>query len=179
VLDLGGNTFFWKLAERGGLELPRITIVNLYPPGQKPPEYIQAWVMADGRNLPFEDKSYDIVFCNSVIEHLGNWESQVMFANEIRRVGRGYFVQTPNRDFFIEPHLITPFIHWFPRKLQEKLIRNFTVWGLVTRPSAEKCVEFLNEVRLLNRDDMESLFPDSEVTFETFLGLRKSILALK
>jgi hypothetical protein len=52
VLDLGGNTFFWRLAETKGLKLPSITIVNLYPPDKKLPKYIQAWVVA-GQKFAF------------------------------------------------------------------------------------------------------------------------------
>ena len=47
-------------------------------------------------------------------------------------------------EFPIEPHVLTPFIHWLPRKLQARLLRNFTVWGLMTRPDAAARARFLD-----------------------------------
>ncbi|WP_255695553.1 methyltransferase domain-containing protein [Rhodohalobacter sp. 614A] len=44
----------------------------------------------------FEDKSFDVVFSNSVIEHVGSFENQRRFADEVRRVGKAYWVQTPD-----------------------------------------------------------------------------------
>jgi ubiquinone/menaquinone biosynthesis C-methylase UbiE len=139
--------------------------------------------VADGRNMPFGDNSFDIVFSNSVIEHLGDKKSQEQFAKEIRRVGKAYWVQTPNKMFLIEPHLITPFVHWFlhrlPKKFQKIVLRYFTVWGLLTKPSKEQCENFLNEVRLLSFKEMKELFPDANIICERFFGLKKSLIAVK
>jgi 2-polyprenyl-3-methyl-5-hydroxy-6-metoxy-1,4-benzoquinol methylase len=65
---------------------------------------------------PSAARSFDIVFSNSVIEHVGDAESQQQFAHEIARVGRAYWVQTPNRRFPVEPHLLTPFLHFLPTR---------------------------------------------------------------
>ncbi len=62
-------------------------------------------VKADGCDLPFESESFDWVFSNAVIEHVGNFKKQKQFADEIRRVAaKGYFVTTPNKFFPLEPH---------------------------------------------------------------------------
>ena len=62
--------------------------------------------MGDATDLsPFKDKSFDIVHSNSVIEHLYNFENQKKMASEIMRVGQKHIVQTPNKYFFLEPHL--------------------------------------------------------------------------
>lgn len=176
VLDVGGSWFNWRLAASSGLPLPRLTILNKY--SSQPLTGGVNWVVGDGRSLPFEDGSFDVVFCNSVIEHLSYWESQAQFAAEIRRVGSAYFVQTPNRRFPIEPHLVTPFFHWVPMAWRRRLLRNFTVWGLVARPSAQECEDFLNEVRLLNWSEISVLFPEAAVIAERWLGLVKSIVAV-
>ena len=70
-------------------------------------------------------------------------------------IGKGYYVQTLNRRFSIEPHLLAPFIHFLPRAFQERLLQNFTLWGLVTRPSEKQCDSFLQEVRLLDEREMK------------------------
>ncbi len=172
VLDIGGNLFNWKLLPIP----PQLTILNL-------PMNIERgkqanWLVADGKYLPFKDKAFDIVYSNSTIEHLGDFGNQSMFAAECRRVGLRYYVQTPNKWFLVEPHLITPFIHWMPRRMQKLLLRNFTIWGLVTRPTRQACNEFMQEIRLLDDGDLTSLFPDSEIWHERFLGLVKSLIAV-
>ena len=111
-------------------------------------------VLADGCRLPFADASFQVVYSNSVIEHLGSWENQEDFAKECRRVGVSYYVQTPNRHFFFEPHLLTPFIHWLPHRFQARLLRHFTVWGLITKPTPEYCEALLDELRLLGSREL-------------------------
>jgi SAM-dependent methyltransferase len=180
VLDVGGGATFWLLAEADGFPCPDVTIVNLDPPPADVdlPSHIH-WVVADGTQLPFDDGTFDIAFSNSVIEHVGDHEAQVQFADQIRRVAAHYFVQTPSRDFPIEPHVLAPFIHWFPKEIQRLLLRNFTVWGLATRPSPEECEALLNELKLLNHKELHSFFPDSTIQIERFLGIPKSLLAIK
>lgn len=176
VADIGGGMFFWELAKQLNLPLPKLTIVNLTPLDNLPDSISN--VVADGRNLPFKSSCFDLVFCNSVIEHVGTWESQVILANEIKRIARNYFVQTPNCAFPVEPHLITPFIHYLPRKAQLKLLRNYTIWGIVTRPSLEKCQAFLDEVRLLSGNEMKQLFPEAIIRTERFVTFPKSLIAV-
>lgn len=178
IIDVGGDIFFWELAKLEGIPLGKITIVNLYPSKDTLPENV-SWVVADGKKLPFDDGAFDIAFSNSVIEHLYNWESQTEFANEIRRIAPNYVVQTPSKIFLVEPHYLTPFIHWFPKKVQKPLLRNFTVWGLITRPSQEYCDRVLAELRLLNRQEMSKLFPEATIQRENFWGWEKSLIAVK
>lgn len=176
ILDVGGYHWFWT-----GMECRNpITCLNTELPNPAEPVPAQfRYVRGDGRHLPYNDGDYDIVFSNSVIEHLGSYEDQRRFASEIRRVGRRYWVQTPNRWFPIEPHLLTPVIHYLPRSVQRRLIGRFTVWGLVTRPTRAQVDAFLSEVRLLTEREMEELFPDARILSERFLGLRKSFIAVK
>jgi hypothetical protein len=173
ILDLGGFDFNWSLIP----VRPRLTILNLDFPLET--KGAATWVIADARSLPFQDGAFEIVFSNSVIEHLGDFANQQKLAQEIQRVGLRYYVQTPNRWFPVEPHLITPVIHFLPRRWQGRLLRNFTVWGLVTRPSREQCAGFLEEVALLDYQKMRSLFPAAEIHRERFLGFTKSLIAVK
>lgn len=173
ILDVGGFVFNWSLMP----VRPHLTILNLDFPLES--ERAASWVVADGRSMPFHDGAFEMVFSNSVIEHLGDFASQQRFAQEIQRVGLRYFVQTPNRWFPVEPHLITPLIHFLPRTWQRLLLRNFTVWGWVTRPSREQCARFLEEVALLDYQKMRSLFPGAEIHRERFLGFTKSLIAVR
>lgn len=173
ILDVGGLPLTWKLLP----VTPKVTLLNLEIPPR--PQQGFVWIRGDGRHLPFRDKAFDIVFSNSVIEHIGHPDDQRLFAHEIRRVGRGYWVQTPNFWFPVEPHLLTPFFHWLPKRLQLVLLRNFTVTGWFTRPTAQQCWEFVEGTRLLAARELKELFPDGKILRERLFGLTKSLVAYK
>ena len=83
ILDVGGTPMNWRLVDAR----PRITLANM--PGACEPHLAPEfdWLFADGCRLPFRDGAFDIVFSNSVIEHVGSPDQQRTFAEEIRRVG--------------------------------------------------------------------------------------------
>ena len=177
ILDIGGYPGTWSHFPRK----PSIVTLNLHgvdfvQTADFPP--IQT-AIGDGCRLGYADASFDIVFSNSVIEHLSSFERQKAFANEARRVGRSLWIQTPAKEFFFEPHLLTPFIHFLPVSFQRRLIRRFTTWGIVTRPSPAEVESFLEEVRLLSFAEIQQLFPDCKIQRETVLGLTKSYIAIR
>lgn len=151
--------------------------MNLEPPSTPEPRF--DWVVADGRNLPFRDGAFDVTFSNSVVEHIPGLENRRAYAREAARVGLGYYVQTPYRWFPVEPHLMTPLIHFLPRTWQRLLLRNFTVWGVLERPTPAGCADFLRDIDLLTTPELRALFPDCEIWKERFLGFLKSITAVR
>ncbi len=175
VLDVGGYPWCWPADQCPG----RFTLLNLaFPPDLEVDDRFTLKT-GDGCRLPFPDGSFDLGYSNSVIEHLATFENQQRFAAEIRRVGRRLWVQTPARWFFIEPHLITPLIHFLPKRWQRPLLRHFTVWGLVSKPTPKQVDEFLQEVRLLTYSEMRALFPDCRILRERFLGFTKCYIAVR
>jgi hypothetical protein len=177
VLDVGGNMFFWNLALREGLPAPReIVIMNVHKPYETLPGHVR-WIIADARRMPFLDNEFDVVFSNSVIEHVGDLESQRAMASEIRRVGKSHWVQTPDPRFPIEPHYLTPFVHWIPVTQRRRFLRNATVWGVITRPTDEQVDELLGEIRLIHEAEFRLFFPDSRIIVERFCGWPKSLIA--
>jgi len=177
VLDVGGTAMNWDyLGVLSGL-------VVLNEERERRDKAGIVWVAGDGCSLPFRDGAFDIVFSNSVIEHVGGPERQRAFANEIARVGRAYWVQTPNRWFPVEPHLLTPFLHWLPAGMRAALARRFTVWQWITRPSPDRRAfyieHFLRDIHLLGPAEMELLFPGARVIRERFLGVTKSLVAAR
>jgi len=178
VLDIGGTPDNWELAP----VQPRLVLLNMPRAHEEVAGAIQ-WVAADGRALPFRDASFDVVFSNSVIEHVGDGASQQRFAQEVARVGRTYWVQTPNRWFPVEQHLLTPFVHWLPKSLQAAVVRRGTVWGALTRASADRrefyIEHFLRDVKLLSPTEVRALFPGARLIRERFLGLTKSLIAVR
>jgi SAM-dependent methyltransferase len=184
ILDIGGNSWNWEMLGDTSLD---VTMADITPYEIKPevlsrfPKLKQ--IHGDATGLPFEDETFDVVFSNSVIEHLHNWENQRKFAAEARRVLRAngrLWVQTPARSFFIEPHFLTVGLHWLPKSWQLRLLRWFSGWGWITRPSSPTIQRMLDEIRLLTRREMRELFPDCEIRHEKLFGLwTKSFIAVR
>lgn len=176
LVDLGGRPEFWREVD----PMPAITLVNIERGIERKPRPAgMELLVASALEVPLPDQSFDIAFSNSVIEHVGTWENQQRFAAEVRRLGRSFWVQTPAKEFPVEPHYIAPFIHWMPRGVQRKLLRNATVWGWGERPSPQLVEEKLDEIRLLTRREVERLFPDCEIIVERFMGIPKSYIAYR
>lgn len=126
--------------------------------------------VGDGTKLEYADGEFGAVFSSSTIEHVPK-ELQPAFAAEIRRVGRRYFVQTPNRYFPIEPHYQFPLFQFLPHRLQKALNKRFSLgW----RPKGQ-----WEEVNLLSARDLKRLFPDAEIHRERVFGLTKSLMAVR
>ncbi|HJO25440.1 MAG: methyltransferase domain-containing protein [Myxococcota bacterium] len=176
VLDVGGTRYNWALLDSA----PRVTLLNLESPhaGTGLPGNVAA-VVGTGTQLAFADAAFDVAFSNSVIEHVGGPEAREAFARELRRVGRGVWVQTPARSFFVEPHLLAPFLHWLPVGWQRRLIRWVSLWGWISRPTPERVERFLAQTHLLDAAELRALFPDCELRRERFLGLTKSYVAVR
>jgi hypothetical protein len=176
VLDIGGTPECWDLLP----VRPQLTLLNT-PRAKDDLLGAAAWVAGDGRALPFPDGAFDVVFSNSVIEHVGAAESQRRFAQEVVRVGKAYWVQTPNRWFPVEQHLLTPLIHWMPRGWQRPIVPAVNLWQFVARPSEDRrrfyIEHYLNDVKLLSSGELQSLFPGARIIRERFLGWTKSLVA--
>ena len=178
VLDIGGTPECWRLLPAP----PRVVLLNMPRVGADM-RGAELWVAGDGRRLPFRDGAFDVVFSNSVIEHVGDAASQEKFAREVARVGRAFWVQTPNRWFPVEQHLLTPFVHWLPKPWQHSLVPRFNLWSLlvpVTPDRREFYIQhYLRDVRLLGPAEMRRLFPGARLLRERFCGITKSLVAIR
>lgn len=173
VIDIGGTAFNWRLVS----VLPWVVLVN--PDQQEGDgEKIRAET-GDGRALAYPDYSFDIAYSNSVIEHVGDWAAQQAFARETARLAPAYYVQTPYRWFPVEPHTLAPFIHYLPLPLYRRLVRWFSLWGLLERPNAKRVGRMVDNIRLLDRAALRALFPDAVIMTERVLGLPKSLIAVR
>jgi hypothetical protein len=129
--------------------------------------------------LNISDFEFDIAFSNSVIEHVGNWDNMRAMANEIRRVAPCYIVQTPYFWFPIEPHAQTPFFHWIPQAWACRLLmmRSFGYWP--RQFSITDAAQLISSTKLLDIKQMKELFDDALLIKERFLGLTKSLIAIR
>ncbi|MCW2969008.1 MAG: class SAM-dependent methyltransferase [Solirubrobacterales bacterium] len=155
VLDVGCGRIGLRALEPG-LDITGVDLVER-------PGYPGPFVRADAAaGLPFADGEFDLVYCSSVIEHVAPGRRRA-FAAELRRVGRGWFVQTPARSFPIEPHSLLPGAHWLPVALRRPY------WRLGAAAAWE-------EISLLGRAEMEELFGPARA--ERFGPLVKSWLCI-
>jgi len=180
LLDVGGVPEFWTPYQQ---PVERIDALNLHEVSwrrEDAPRHNIRTLVGNGCSLAMPDKSYDIGFSNSVIEHVGSWERQRQFASELRRVARDLWVQTPAYECPLEPHFMAPFIHYFPRPAQKKMARWCTLWGWIERPSREQINFMVETTRLLRKSEMKQLFPDCEILTERLLWIiPKSYIAIR
>jgi len=116
--------------------------------------------VADARALPWPDKYFDVVYSNAVIEHVGGIEDQRKMASEIMRVGKRWFVTTPNRWYPFEFHLRLPFVTWLPwhgylqagRLVQYNHVKRKYMFGVS-----------VSGLRLLSASDLAACFPGSRI----------------
>ncbi|SEG25056.1 class I SAM-dependent methyltransferase [Algoriphagus boritolerans] len=175
ILDVGGTDYFWKKSQIPNIPGVRITLLNLHLEKTTHP-HISSMIGDATEMNSFEDKKFDLVFSNSVIEHLYTFENQRKMAAEVQRVGRKYFVQTPNKYFPVEAHYALPFAQYLPKKLLFFLLTN-TKLSRLTRWESRAAQQYLDEIRLLNEKEMKSLFPKSKLLKEKVLGMTKSLTA--
>ncbi len=151
VVDVGGTDKSWWFTDWQGSVVRCNLDRDAASAGQR--------VVADGRWLPFQDGAFDIAFSNSVIEHLSTFEAQSEFANELRRVGRRYFLQTPNKWFPIEPHYLFPGFQFLPVRLQRWLHTHFDIGTF-------KRTDPFGTIRLMDRSELRRLFPEARLVAE-------------
>ncbi len=159
IVDVGCGSTGLALLDVPG----RLTGVDLEERTGYPGE---EFIKADARDLPLPDGGFDIVYSNSLIEHLPPTD-QERVAAEIQRVGDRMFVQTPNRWFPVEPHALLPFVHWLPKPLGRRLWK-YGVTG-----------ETFDSISLLSARDMRRLFPGAEIVRERVGPLTKSLIAVR
>lgn len=177
IIDVGGTQVFW---ETEGFCAPKsrdveIVIFNLENTEVTYPNLKS--VSGDARDMKqFADNEFDIVFSNSVIEHVGNYEDQQRMANEIRRLGKRYFLQTPNYYFPIEPHFIFPFFQFFPVWIKVWLVTNFDIGWFKKLNDKHKATALVNSVKLLTKKEVADLFPNATIAEEKIFGITKSFM---
>lgn len=82
------------------------------------------YIHGNALDLPFPDKSFDIVYSHAVIEHAGNFENQIKMIAEALRVARKtVWMTTPNRWHPVEFHTVLPLIHWLPKPLHRYFLK--------------------------------------------------------
>jgi hypothetical protein len=183
ILDVGGRTQYWQHIGMDFLlkHNVRVTLLNLHATeldGHNHGPF--DFVVGDACQMVFADEEFDLVHSNSVIEHVETWGNMKAFAEETRRVGKHYFVQTPYFWFPIDPHYYAmPMFHWLPRPIRARLLRRFPLATSGRAKDIDTSFQFVDAARLLCRHQFRFLFPDASHSFEKLVGLPKSMIAMR
>jgi ubiquinone/menaquinone biosynthesis C-methylase UbiE len=80
-------------------------------------------INSGGEKIPFADESFDLIFCNDVLEHCENPFLVVKESHRILKRGGQAYVTVINRFAFDDPHYHMKLINWLPRRLASSLIK--------------------------------------------------------
>jgi 2-polyprenyl-3-methyl-5-hydroxy-6-metoxy-1,4-benzoquinol methylase len=175
ILDVGGEQRFWEVMSFTDVPGVHITLLNVNKPEVRHANFSE--LQGDATHLiGIDDRQFDVVFSNSVLEHVGGYNQQKRMAQEVRRVGKRYFVQTPNYWFPIEPHFLFPGFQYLPVSIRAFLINHFDLGWMKRIPEIQQARAQVEEIRLLREKELLELFPDSELYREKVLGLTKSFV---
>jgi hypothetical protein len=176
VLDLGGDASTWL---RGPVHPRHVDIVNIEKLDQPDADWIRV-AQGDACALPAEvtARAYDLVFSNSVLEHVGGHERRLRFAESVHAMAPSHWVQTPYRYFPVEPHWVAPGMQYLPVRARAAFARR---WPLAHVRSANlrDALDGVLWTELVDRTQMRYYFPDSAIRSERVLGLTKSLIAIR
>jgi hypothetical protein len=189
VLDLGGHD--GELIMTMGIDKKNIYVADfdIVALEKAKKNGLNTVLLDESGGIPCAKNDYDIIFCNSVIEHVtvdkddmynimsgkkfrtAALQRQKYFADQIQAKSDKYYVQTPYKYFIIESHSWLPvIIVLLPRRLQIATIRFFNkFWPKQTSP----------DWNLLTVKDMKLLFPGAKIVKEKSFFLTKSLIAVK
>jgi hypothetical protein len=178
VLDLGGTPRAWAAAP----VLPRrLVILNTEPSGWDD-SIVAEIITGDACDPPacIRANQYDLVYSNSVVEHVGGHDRRKRFAETARVAAPSHWIQTPYRYFPVEPHFLFPGYQFLPLAARTTLGRH---WGPTRRsvramPQLD-AVDYVQSIELVSVTDMTAYFPDSEIARERLSGMVKSLIAIR
>ena len=179
IIDIGGDIQYWKNI---GWQHPacKIHLLNLYE--SKVPEnetYQFSSSVGNGLSLEYKKGEVDLIFSNSVIEHVGSYQKQQIFANEVRRVSDKYIVQTPSIWFPLEPHSLIPLFQFLPHPIRALLIMTFNINYFPKAKTYKAAIKVSHSTLMFTHKRFKQLFPEAEIQVERFLGIPKSYTAIK
>jgi hypothetical protein len=179
VVDLGGTVEAWR---RAPVRPASVTVVNLFEPGDSDSDWLVPVTgdACDARTALREAGArteYDLVFSNSLVEHVGGHAQRVALAKEIHALAPRHWVQTPYRYFPIEPHWLFPGLQFMPVAARSRLA---AAWPLAhSRPEDRAAaVSEVQWTELVGIAEMRAYFPTSEIHKEKMAGLTKSVVAV-
>ncbi len=178
ILDLGGTESYWEsmgAVDTGDFQITLLNLEENLKPARR--ENFTAR-LGDATDLSGIDRSeFDLVYSNSVIEHLFTGENQRRMAEQIASLDLPFWVQTPNFWFPMEPHFHVLGWQWLPREVRIKRLQKKRCGMRGPIPDRDGAAASIDEIRLLSARDMRDFFPDARIYRERIGPLTKSFVA--
>lgn len=174
VLDMGGTVESWRLCPT---QPARLVLLNTFAQ-----ESEAEVIVGDACEPPaaLQSQNFDLVFSNSVIEHVGGAWRRQRFAAAVRSLGSHHWIQTPYRYFPVEPHFLCPGLQYMPKAIGAHVVVRWPFGNYAhTLESAADALPYLDDIDLLSRAQMHQYFPESEIRLERFGPLVKSLIAVR
>lgn len=173
VLDLGGTRNWWSTSP---VMPAHVTLVNLDITPSEDAQFTE--IRGDACSLTrAEVGDFDLVFSNSVIEHVGGYQRRRAFAEVAQGLAPRWWIQTPYRYFPVEPHWVFPGHQFLPLRARVAVAERWHL-GHMRSSSREEAIADCLWTKLLSDTELGSLFPGSRIWHERFLGLTKSLVAI-
>ncbi|GAA1882443.1 class I SAM-dependent methyltransferase [Lapillicoccus jejuensis] len=182
VIDIGGTRSYWNAIQGDVLTRYDVTVTVVNLPGEPHPEDDDRFRFREGNGCDLQDVAdlqFDLAHANSVLEHVGRWPEMRAFAAEVRRVARGYVVQTPYFWFPVEPHFMAPVFHWLPESSRARLLQRLPLGHSGRAESLDVALSRVQSATLVDATMFRALFPDAQVQFERLAGLPKSLIGIR
>ena len=174
VLDLGGTIRHWEAAPRRPAS---VVVLNYLPQDTELPGMTAIEGDACAPPPVVTTQSFDVVYSNSLIEHVGGHSRRMELASVIDSLAPRHWIQTPYRYFPVEPHWLFPGLQFLPQALRARAIRH---WPLSpARPDPRGALQDVMEVELLSKTELQFYFPQSEIIAERIAGITKSLIATR
>jgi hypothetical protein len=186
IIDLGGTVPFWRGWGITADDRLHVTLINNHHVDKTAAGYGQPGPNIENCLMDANDvtvgllRSFDLVFSNSFIEHLGSRSEQATLASKICESGKPYFIQVPNKSSPLDPHFPSPFAPFFamyPRRMQAALLARFRLGSGTKSGSVEAAMERLRFYNPLGLSDVKAMFPGAKFALERPLGVPMSVLA--
>lgn len=182
ILDLGGSEKYWLIGEdfiNQHRDRLHFTLINPEQQEEKNTDLFTFMIGDATKPDLFDGQQFDVVHSNSVIEHVGDWNAIKCFADNTRRLGKRYYMQTPNYWFPYEPHFRFIGFQWLPISMRVWLMTKMRLGFFDKQETTAEAREHVESIRLLTTNQVRELFPDAKIEHEMIAGLPKSILAIK
>ena len=168
VLDLGGQPAIWD-SVKPVLNITCLNLPGVANNGHNTHHNI-TYIEGDACSMPYFNRGdFDIVFSNSVLEHVGGADKQLEFANEVQRISDIYWIQTPCKYFPIEAHCGMPFWWFYPSCLRSYFIDRWS-------KKLPAWTEMVASTTVISKEELKHLLPKSKIITECFI-VPKSLIA--
>lgn len=177
MLDVGGEERFWNAA---GVDLEGFDVALLNVAAREAKGARFESVVGDARDLSrYADDEFDVVFSNSVIEHVGSVADMRRMADECGRVGQRLYLQAPNYWFPVDAHFWLPGFQFLPLAVRVWWVTWIGTPSYTRTHDVALARERVERTGLLRFGTVRELFPGATIRRERFLGLTKSFIVLE